>query len=120
MRTRSASEAIEVFDMLMSDLARTSANLAAKQRTRTLGDLDSAALMLREAWITLNHAAADPEGDVRSGFDLLDITAMHQAAAPSANWPGPRPRPSWPSATPKSAGTSSSPPRTWPRTRSAR
>ncbi|WP_018588450.1 hypothetical protein [Salinispora arenicola] len=45
----------------MSDLARTSANLAAKQRMRTLGDLDSAALMLREAWITLAHAAADPE-----------------------------------------------------------
>ncbi|MFJ4428839.1 hypothetical protein [Streptomyces bobili] len=34
MRTRSADEAIEVFDMLMSDLARTSANLAAKQRMR--------------------------------------------------------------------------------------
>ncbi|MCX5233217.1 DUF4158 domain-containing protein [Streptomyces sp. NBC_00233] len=57
-----------------------SANLAVKQRMRTLGDLDSAALMLREAWITLAHAAADPEDDVRSGFDLLDITAMHQAA----------------------------------------
>ncbi|MFJ9352207.1 DUF4158 domain-containing protein [Streptomyces sp. NPDC101237] len=80
MRTRSADEAIEVLDMLMSDLARTSANLAAKQRMRTLGDLDAAALMLREAWITLSHSAADPEQDVRGGFDLLDITAMHQAA----------------------------------------
>ncbi|MFF0516510.1 hypothetical protein [Streptomyces sp. NPDC004250] len=36
--------------------------------------------MLRKAWITLAHAAADPEQDVRSGFDLLDITSMHQAA----------------------------------------
>ncbi|MDX3532094.1 hypothetical protein P1P75_38305 [Streptomyces sp. ID05-39B] len=43
MRTRAADEAIEVFDMLMSDLARTSAHLAAKQRMRTLGDLDAAA-----------------------------------------------------------------------------
>ncbi|WAX79873.1 DUF4158 domain-containing protein [Streptomyces sp. KMM 9044] len=79
MRTRAADEAIEVFDLLMSDLARTSAHLAARQRMRTLGDLDSAALMLREAWITLSHAA-EPEQDVRGGFDLLDITALHQAA----------------------------------------
>ncbi|MGW0969978.1 hypothetical protein [Streptomyces sp. NPDC002516] len=41
---------------------------------------ESAALMLREAWITLTYAAADPAGDIRSGFDLLDITAMHHAA----------------------------------------
>jgi hypothetical protein len=66
--------------MLMADLTRTSANLAAKQRLRTMGDLDTAALMLRQAWITLSHAAVDPEQDARSGFDLLDITAMHQAA----------------------------------------
>ncbi|WP_409468684.1 Tn3 family transposase [Streptomyces sp. HC307] len=79
-RNRAADEAIEVFDILMSDLARASANHAAKQRMRTLGDLDAAALMLREAWITLSHSAADPDSDVRSGFDLLDITAMHQAA----------------------------------------
>ncbi|MFH8789218.1 hypothetical protein [Streptomyces roseoverticillatus] len=64
----------------MSDPARTSANPAAKHRMRTLGDLDATALMLREAWITLSHTAAAPEGDVRGGCDLLDITAMHQAA----------------------------------------
>lgn len=81
MRTRAADEAIEVFDMLMSDLTRTSANLAAKQRMRTLGDLDASALMLREAWFALAHAAADPDQqDIRGAFDLLDITAMHQAA----------------------------------------
>ncbi|KUN83282.1 hypothetical protein [Streptomyces griseoruber] len=57
MRTRSADEAIEVFAMLMSDLARAPAHLAAEQRMRTVGDLDSAALMLREAWITLSGAA---------------------------------------------------------------
>ncbi|MFD8396611.1 hypothetical protein ACFV2N_47515 [Streptomyces sp. NPDC059680] len=96
MRTRAADEAIEVFDMLMSDLARISANLVAKQRMRTLGDLDVAAVMLREAWITLSHAAADPEGDVPASTSSTSppCTRPH---VPSANWPGPRPRPSPPS-----------------------
>ncbi|MEU5201162.1 DUF4158 domain-containing protein [Streptomyces scabiei] len=97
MRTRAADEAIEVFDLLMSDLARTSAHHAAKQRLRTLGDLDSAALMLREAWITLSHAAADPSRTSAAVSTCSTSPPCTRPRAPSANSPARRPRPSPPS-----------------------
>ncbi|WP_326693208.1 MULTISPECIES: hypothetical protein [unclassified Streptomyces] len=97
MRTRAADEAIEVFDMLISDLARTSANLAAKQRMRTLGDLDAAALMLREAWIILSHAPPTPRATSAVASTYSTSPPCTWPPAPSANWPGPRPRPSPPS-----------------------
>ncbi|WP_439673385.1 hypothetical protein [Embleya sp. MST-111070] len=46
MRATAADEAIEVFDLLMADLARQSSHRAVKTRLRTV---DAAALLLREA-----------------------------------------------------------------------
>ncbi|MFI1062109.1 MULTISPECIES: hypothetical protein [Streptomyces] len=60
-----ADEAIEVLDLVMGDLIRSSSTKMTKQRLRTLKDLDAAAILLRQAWIAVCGAAAD--GAVR-GF----------------------------------------------------
>ncbi|MEU7749343.1 Tn3 family transposase [Nonomuraea sp. NPDC049158] len=80
MEPVSADEAIEVFDLAMGDLVRTSAFKAGKERLRTLKDLDTAAIVLREVWLAIRDVAADPDGDVRAALDGMDLPAIHAAA----------------------------------------
>lgn len=54
-----ADEAIEVFDLVMGDLIRSSSTKMTKQRLRTLKDLDAAAILLRQVWIAVCGTAAD-------------------------------------------------------------
>jgi len=75
-----ADEAIEVFDLVMGDLIRSSSTKMTKQRLRTLKDLDAAAILLREMWIAVSGTAADPEGDIRATLDAMDVGPFHAAA----------------------------------------
>ncbi|MGN9794957.1 Tn3 family transposase [Streptomyces sp. OZ13] len=75
-----ADEAIEVFDLVMGDIIRSSATKMTKQRLRTLKDLDAAAIELRKAWLAICTTAADPEGDVRAMLDAMDVGPVHAAA----------------------------------------
>jgi TnpA family transposase len=75
-----ADEAIEVFDLVMGDLIRSSSTKMTKQRLRTLKDLDAAAILLRQAWIAVCGTAADPEGDIRAMLDTMDVGPFHAAA----------------------------------------
>ncbi|MFC9407381.1 DUF4158 domain-containing protein [[Kitasatospora] papulosa] len=75
-----ADEAIEVFDLVMGDIIRSSATKMTKQRLRTLKDLDAAAIELRKAWIAVCSAAADPDADVRAFLDTMDVGPVHAAA----------------------------------------
>lgn len=77
MEPVSADEAIEVFDLVTGDLLRTSAFKAGKERLRTIKDLDTAAIVLREAWLKIRVVAEDPDGDIRAA---LDVAAVHAAA----------------------------------------
>lgn len=80
LEPRSADEAIEVFDLVIGDLMRTAAFKANKERLRTIKDLDTAAIVLREVWLKLRNVAADPDGDLRATLDEMDITAIADAA----------------------------------------
>jgi Domain of unknown function (DUF4158) len=75
-----ADEALEVFDLLMDDLARAAAAGVVRERARTLRDLDAAALLLAEAWRAVTAAAEDPRGDIRAAMRALEIQAVHAAA----------------------------------------
>lgn len=75
-----ADEAIEVFDLVMGDLIRSSSTKMTKQRLRTLKDLDAAAILLRQAWIAVCGTAANPEGDIRAMLDTMDVGPFHAAA----------------------------------------
>ena len=57
MPTVAADEALEVFDLLMDDLARAAAAGVVRERARTLRDLDAAALLLAQAWRAVTGAA---------------------------------------------------------------
>ncbi|MFE4654980.1 DUF4158 domain-containing protein [Streptomyces sp. NPDC056707] len=75
-----ADEAIEVFDLVMGDIIRSSAAKMTKQRLRTLKDLDAAAIELRSAWLAICTTAAAPEGDLRAMLDAMDVGPVHAAA----------------------------------------
>lgn len=80
MEPVSADEAIEVFDLVTGDLLRTSAFKANKQRLRTIKDLDTAAIVLREVWLKIRSVAQDPDGDIRAALDVMDVVAIGAAA----------------------------------------
>ncbi|OPC77681.1 hypothetical protein B4N89_35850 [Embleya scabrispora] len=75
-----ADEAIEVFDLVMGDVIRSSAARMQRKRLRSLKDLDAAALLLRQAWLAVADVAADPDGDIRAMLDPLDVAPFHVAA----------------------------------------
>ncbi|WP_204357845.1 MULTISPECIES: hypothetical protein [unclassified Streptomyces] len=64
----------------MGDLIRSSSTKMTKQRLRTLKDLDAAAILLREMWIAVSSAAADPSSDIRATLDAMDVGPFHAAA----------------------------------------
>ncbi|MFF5248783.1 hypothetical protein ACFY3V_31265 [Streptosporangium sp. NPDC000095] len=70
----------EVFDLAVGDLLRTSAFKATKERMRTLKDLDTAAIVLREVWLKIRSVAEIPNGDIRAALDEMDLPAIHSAA----------------------------------------
>ncbi|MBV9729408.1 MAG: Tn3 family transposase [Pseudonocardiales bacterium] len=75
-------EAIEVFDLLMGDLVRTSGQRADKDRLRTLKELDAAAIKLRHAWMTISQTLSDLQVDLRTMvIDTIDVAAIDNAAA---------------------------------------
>jgi hypothetical protein len=80
MEPLSADEAIEVFDLATGDLLRTSAFKANKTRLRTIKDLDTAAIVLREVWLKIRAVAQDPDGDIRAALDVMDVVAIGAAA----------------------------------------
>ncbi len=75
-----ADEAIEVFDLVMGDLIRSSSTKMTKRRLRTLKGLDAAAILLRQVWIAVRGTAAEPEGDIRAMLDAMDVGPFHSAA----------------------------------------
>ncbi|MGH3833795.1 MAG: Tn3 family transposase [Pseudonocardiaceae bacterium] len=80
MEPTAADEAIEVVDLVIGDLVRTAGFRAARQRLRTLKDLDVAALILREAWLAITQDAAAGR-DVAARMAAMDIAAINSAAA---------------------------------------
>ncbi|MGI5290399.1 DUF4158 domain-containing protein [Nonomuraea polychroma] len=80
MAPQSADDAVEVFDLAVGDLLRTSAFKANKERMRTLKDLDTAAIVLREVWLKIRSVAEIPDGDIRAALDEMDLPAIHAAA----------------------------------------
>lgn len=80
MEPTSADEAIEVFGLVVGDLLRTAGFKADKERIRTIKDLDGAAIMLREVWLTICSVAQEPEVDIRAALEEMDIAAIHAAA----------------------------------------
>jgi TnpA family transposase len=76
-----ADEAIEVFDLLIGDLVRTSGWRAGKDRLRSITELDTAAIMLRHAWMTISATLSDLEVDLRElVVTSMDIAAIDNAA----------------------------------------
>lgn len=76
-----ADEAIEVFDLLMGDLVRTSGHRAGQDRLRTIKELDTAAIVLRHAWMTISATLSDLQVDVRElVVESMDIAAIDTAA----------------------------------------
>ncbi|WP_031170207.1 DUF4158 domain-containing protein, partial [Streptosporangium roseum] len=82
MDPQSADEAIEVFDLALGDLLRTSAFKANKERMRTLRDLDTAAIMLREVWLKIRSVAEIPDGDIRAALDERESLRRHEVFVP--------------------------------------
>ncbi|MFI5898312.1 DUF4158 domain-containing protein [Actinoplanes sp. NPDC051513] len=80
MAPQSADDAVEVFDLAVGDLLRTSAFKASKERMRTLKDLDTAAIVLREVWLKVRSVAEIPDGDIRAALDEMDLAAIGAAA----------------------------------------
>ncbi|MEU4232856.1 Tn3 family transposase [Nonomuraea sp. NPDC026600] len=80
MAPQSADDAVEVFDLAVGDLLRTSAFKANKERMRTLKDLDVAAIVLREVWLKIRSVAEIPDGDIRAALDEMDLAAIGAAA----------------------------------------
>lgn len=74
-----------MFDLLVGDLVRLSGYRAGQQRLRTLKDLDAAALVLREAWLTLRTAHTDPARDLE---DLLEQETSLQPVQIAADTAG--------------------------------
>ncbi|MEE1769272.1 hypothetical protein PUR34_14205 [Streptomyces sp. JV185] len=83
-----ADEAIEVFDLVMGDLIRSSSTKMAKQRLRTLKGLDAAAILLREMWIAVSGTAA--EAGLFSARSSAKKTRTGSTTTPSwsSNWYG--------------------------------
>ena len=71
MEPVAGDEALEVFDLLVGDLIRTSGYRAGQERLRTLRDLDAAALSMREVWLQMRAAHADPARDLVAAFETL-------------------------------------------------
>ena len=59
-----------------------------RRRLRTLGDLDGAAMALREAWFELKAAAEDPEADLRATVVRLGVECVDWAGQRWRSWPG--------------------------------
>ncbi|MFH8365791.1 DUF4158 domain-containing protein [Streptomyces sp. NPDC018031] len=128
-----ADEAIEVFDLVMGDLIRSSSTKMTKQRLRTLKDLDAAGILLRQAWIAVCGTAADPRatsGRCSTPWTSARSTPPRRRSSSSRRSPTTAPSRCWPPATTPSPGScptcsrrSSSPParpasRCWTRSRS--
>jgi TnpA family transposase len=64
-------EALEVFDLLIGDMVRLSGYQADKDRLGTLKELDGASLAMREVWLELRAAHADPVRDLVAAFEAL-------------------------------------------------
>jgi len=71
MEPTAADEALEVFDLLVGDMVRLSGYQAGKERLRTLKELDGAALAMREVWLELRAAHADPARELEAAFEAL-------------------------------------------------
>lgn len=77
-----ADEAIEVFDLLMGDLVRFSGTKAGKDRPRTIKELDTAAIVLRHAWMTISRTLSDLDVDLREMVvESMDVSAIDNAAS---------------------------------------
>ncbi len=80
-----ADEAIEVFDLLMGDLVRFSGTKANKDRLRTIKELDTAAIVLRHAWMTISRTLSDLDVDLRASQvpTTFLTSAWHRRAFPT-------------------------------------
>jgi hypothetical protein len=71
MEPIAGDEALEVFDLLIGDLVRLSGHQADKDRLGSLKELDGASLSMREVWLQLRAAYADPVRDLVAAFEAL-------------------------------------------------
>ena len=65
-------DVIDLFDGVMATMGSAVTRQHRKRRLGTLGDLDSAALLLRDAWMELLAAASDPTVDLRGVIARLE------------------------------------------------
>jgi TnpA family transposase len=82
MTPQAADDALDVFDMLTADLMRSARNQVTEARKRSLQDLDEAAWLLRDAWLTMHaaHTDPDPTVDLQTAMASLDADALDAAA----------------------------------------
>ena len=74
-------DVLTILDDVVGGLLSKVERKGKRRRLRTLGDLDRAALALREAWFELKAAAEDPEADLRATVMRLAVEHVDQAAA---------------------------------------
>lgn len=74
-------DVVDLFDGVMATMGSAVARQHRKRRFGTLGDLDNAALLLRDAWIELLAAASDPTVDLRDVIARLESGPVARAAA---------------------------------------
>jgi len=70
-------DVIELFDGVMATMGSAVARQHHKRRWRSLGDLDNAALSLRDAWLELLDAASDPTAELHSVIALKAGQVTH-------------------------------------------
>ena len=58
-------DVLDAFDIAVGELVGKAARRAQRERLRTLGDLDAAALVLRDTFVRLRQAVAEPDADLR-------------------------------------------------------
>ena len=68
LEVAAVDDVLDEFDVVVGELLGKVERKAQRERLRSLGDLDAAALSLSEAFRALRHAAASPEVDLRRFF----------------------------------------------------
>ncbi len=65
LETTALDDVLDAFDLVVGELLGRAARKAERERLQTLGDLDAAALVLRDTFVRLRQAAAEPDVDLR-------------------------------------------------------
>ncbi|GAA5534835.1 Tn3 family transposase [Deinococcus aluminii] len=80
LERRATDDALDILDLLLTELALQGEKTRREQRLRTLRDLDQAALKLREVTLVLLNREVSDDQVRRVAFDLVDEAALRAAA----------------------------------------